>query len=196
MPVVFGEPVSSVEEIVRVFTRCGDAVRGRYRVRYVFDRQSKDPYRGATLERPLSLSQNPADALYPWEQIFMAAANCAGSDYPMLAAHFHVPIERVELVVEGIFDPRGAFDGLHDFHAPPDAAPCYLSIHLHATLDSPAPNEALHMIHDRVMSTNMVLGALRGIPRTAALEIRGRDDPAAAAPPRCASTRRFGVDRR
>jgi hypothetical protein len=36
----------------------------------------------------------------------MAAANCAGSDYPMLAAHFRVPLERVELVMEGVFDPR------------------------------------------------------------------------------------------
>src|SRR5436305_10683784 len=99
MPIVFGESVSSVEDIVRVFRQHGDAVRGTYRVRYVFDRQSADPYHRATLERPASLSDNPADVLYPWEQVFMAAANCAGSDYPMLAAHFHVPLSRVELVV-------------------------------------------------------------------------------------------------
>lgn len=171
MPVVFNEPVSSVEDIVQAFRRHGDAVAGTYRVRYVFDRQSRDPYRGASLERPQSLSGNPPDVVYPWEQIFIAAANCAGSDYPMLAAHFHVPLERVELVVEGVFDPRGAFDGLHHFQAPPAAAPCYLSMHFRARLTSSAPEERLRAIHDRVMATNMVLGALRGIPRTSELTI-------------------------
>jgi hypothetical protein len=169
MPVVFGESVNRVEDIVRVFRCHGDAVRGTYRVRYVFDRQSRDPYAGATLERPASLGDNPSDALYPWEQIFMAAANCAGSDYPMLAAHFRVPLERVELVVEGVFDPRGEFDGLDGFQAPPEAASCYLSLHMRVTLVSSAPQDVLHAIHHRVMSANMVLGALRGIPTTAEL---------------------------
>jgi hypothetical protein len=146
-------------------------VAGSYRVRYVFDRQSRDPYQGASLERPRSLSGNPADVVYPWEQIFIAAANCSGSDYPMLAALFHVPLERVELVIEGVFDPRGAFDGLNDFQAPRAAAPCYLSMHVHTRLTSPAPEERLRAIHDRVMASNMVLGALRGIPRTSELTI-------------------------
>jgi hypothetical protein len=172
MPIVFGEAVTSVDEIVRVFRHHGDTVRGTYRTRYVFDRQSGDPYRGATLERPPSLSDNPTDVVYPWEQIFIAAANCAGSDYPMLAAHFRVPLTRVELLVDGVFDPRGEFDGLDNFQAPPDAAPSYLSMHVGVTLCSSAPEDILQAIHRRVMSTNMVLGALRGIPRTADLVIR------------------------
>jgi hypothetical protein len=45
--------------------------------------------------------------VYPWEQIFVAAANCAGSDYPMLAAHLGIPLDRVEFLIEGVFDPRG-----------------------------------------------------------------------------------------
>jgi len=65
MPVVFDEPVTSVEEIVYAFKRYGDAVAGTYRVRYVFDRQSCDPYKGASLERPESLSGNPAAVVYP-----------------------------------------------------------------------------------------------------------------------------------
>ena len=166
MPIIFGESVNSVEDIVRVFRCHGDSVRGTYRARYVFDYRSRDPYTGATLERPASLRDNPAGAIYPWEQIFMAAANCAGSDYPMLAAHFRAPLERVELVVEGVFDPRGEFDGLDGFQAPPDAAACYLSLHMEVTVASSAPEEILHAIHRRVMSTNMVLGALRGIPTT------------------------------
>jgi hypothetical protein len=89
----------------------------------------------------------------------------------MLAAHFHVPLERAELVVEGVFDPRGEFDGLEDFQAPPDATSCYLSMHLRAALTSPAPVAMLRAIHDRVMATNMVLGALRGVPRTSELTI-------------------------
>ena len=166
MPVVFGESVSTVDEIVSLFQRQGDTVRGTYRARYVFDRQSADPYGGATLVRPFSLSQNPSDVVFPWEQVFLAAANCAGSDYPMLAAHYGIPLERVELVVEGVFDPRGEFDGLNGYHAPVDAAPCFLSLHLRVTLVSTAPCELLEKIHRRVMSTNMVLGALRGIPTT------------------------------
>jgi len=169
MPVVFGEPVTSVDEILGAFKRHGDAVRGTYRARYVFDQTSLNPYRSATLERPECMNENPPDVIYPWEQIYVAAANCAGSDYPMLAAHAGVALTRVELVVEGVFDPRGEFDGLSGFAAPADAAPCYLSLHLRATLDSSAAPEVLEALHRRVVTTNMVLGALRGIPTTAEL---------------------------
>jgi len=172
MPVVFGESVSSVDDSLRIFTRHGDAVRGTYRVCYLFDRHSTDPYRGAVLERPPSLIDSPRDVVYPWEQIFVAAANCAGSDYPMLASHLRVPLDRVELIVEGVFDPRGEFDGLGEFHAPADSAPCYLSLHLRATLVSSADHGVLETIHRRVVSRNMVLGALRGIPRTHELIVR------------------------
>jgi hypothetical protein len=171
MPVVFGESVNSVADIVRAFRTHGDRVRGIYRVRYVFDTRSQDPYTGTTLERPESLEGNPAGTVYPWEQIFLAAAACAGSDYPMLAAHYRVPLERVELVIEGVFDPRGEFDGLAGFSGPADAGPCFLSLHLGATLRSRAPRPTLERIHARVLSHNMVLGALRGIPRTSALTI-------------------------
>ena len=112
MPVVFGESVTSVEDIVRVFRRHGDRVRGVYRARYVFDGSTRDPYGGTTIERPDSLAANPAGVVYPWEQIFVAAAACAGSDYPMLAAHVGAPLQRVELIVDGVFDPRDQFDGL------------------------------------------------------------------------------------
>ncbi len=166
---VFDEPVSSVEEIIQALRRHGDRVRGVYRARYVFDDRSSDPYAGTTLERPESLMGNPANCVYPWEQIFMAAAACAGSDYPMLGAHFGIPLDRVELVVEGLFDPRGEFDGLCNYQAPSDAAPCYLSLHVRTRLVSRGDREMLENIHRRVISTNMVLGALRGIPRTSEL---------------------------
>jgi hypothetical protein len=172
MPNVFGRDVSSVEEIVGAFRQHGDAVRGTYRARYAFGRGSRDPYGGTGLERPPPLRGNPPGPLYPWEQIFVAAAACAGSDYPMLAEHLGIPLERVELVVEGVFDPRGAFDGLDGFRAPADASPCYLGLHLEATLVSPAPRVELEALHERVMARNMVLGALRGIPTTSRLEVR------------------------
>lgn len=172
MPVVFGEPVSSVDDSLRIFKRHGDAVRGTYRARYTISKESQDLYRSAVLERPASLIDSPPDVVYPWEQIFVAAANCAGSDYPMLAAHAGVPLDRVEFVVEGVFDPRGEFDGLSEFHAPQDAAPCYLSLHLRATLVSSAPRNVLETIHHRVVTRNMVLGALRGIPRTSELIVK------------------------
>ena len=155
MPVVFGEMVSSVEEIVAACDRHGDRLRGTYRA--------------PRLERPESLEANPPDVIYPWEQIFLAAAACAGSDYPMLAAHFGIPLERVEFVVEGEFDPRGEFDGLGGFDAPPEARHCYRTLHFRATLVSPAPREQLEKIHARVLSHNMVLGGLRGVPRTSEL---------------------------
>jgi hypothetical protein len=83
------------------------------------------------------------------EAIFVAAANCAGSDDPMLAAHFRVPLDCVELVVEGVFDPRGEFDGLDGFQAPPDAASCYLSLHMRVTVVSSAPADILNAIRRR-----------------------------------------------
>jgi hypothetical protein len=115
---------------------------------------------------------------FPWEQIFTAAATCAGSDYPMLAQHLGIPLERVELVVEGVFDPRGEFDGLGGWDAPADAGPCFLSLHLRATLTSDAPREVLERLHARVVSRNMVLGALRGIPRTSELVVAEVRPPA------------------
>src|SRR4029077_21007751 len=111
VPNVFGVEASSVEEILGVFRAHGDAVRGAYRARYRFLGVG-DPYNGATLERPAALAGNPPDRMFPWEQIFVAAATCAGSDYPMLAAHLGVPLDQVEFVVEGTFDPRDEFDGL------------------------------------------------------------------------------------
>jgi hypothetical protein len=169
MPIVFGESVTSVEEIVAAFARHGDRVRGTYRAHYRYDPAVPDPYAPPRLERPASLRGNPPDVAYPWEQIFLAAAACAGSDYPMLAAHWGVPLERVELVVEGVFDPRDEFDGLAGFDAPAESRHCYRALHLRATLVSDAPREALERIHERVLSHNMVLGALRGVARTSEL---------------------------
>lgn len=165
MPNVFGVEASSVEEILGVFRAHGDAVRGAYRARYRF-LGAGDPYNGATLERPPALKGNPPDRVFPWEQIFVAAATCAGSDYPMYARHLGVPLERVELVVEGVFDPRDEFDGLDGYRAPEDGRRCYLSLHLRATLTSSAPRATLERIHARVVERNMVLGALRGVPMT------------------------------
>lgn len=172
MPIVFDEAVSSVEEILDSFRRHGDAVRGTYRARYVHDGGSRNPYTSASLDRPPAMRGNPEDQTYPWEQIFVAAATCAGSDYPMLARHLGVPLGRVELVVEGVFDPRGEFDGLDGFRAPAESRPCFLSLHLEATLVSPAPRASLEPLHRRVIERNMVLGALRGIPRTDTLIVQ------------------------
>ncbi len=171
MPNVFGREAQSIQEIVDVFHTHGAKVRGTYRARYEWTRRTENPYAGTTLERPESLRGNPPGVVFPWEQIFLAAAACAGSDYPMIAAHLGVPLERATLVVEGVFDPRGEFHGLGGFEAPADAAPCFLSLHLVATLDSPAARETLEKIHAHVVSRNMVLGALRGIPRTHELVI-------------------------
>jgi hypothetical protein len=166
MPNVFGRDVQTVDECIDAFRRHGDAVRGTYRARYVFHEGGRDPYSGVTLERPPALIGNPPGTYFPWEQIFVSAASCAGSDYPMLAKHLGVPLTRIELVVEGVFDPRGEFDGLAGFQAPADGAHCYLSLSVRATLMSTAPRETLERIHRRVVDRNMVLGALRGIPRT------------------------------
>ena len=171
MPVVFGESVNSVEEIVRAFARHGDRVRGVYRARYIFDERSRDPYAGTTLDRPDSLVGNPDGTVYPWEQVFLAAAACAGSDYPMLAAHYRIPLRRVELVVEGLFDPRHEFDGLAGFVAPTESERCFRTLHLRTTLASEGSPHVLEQIHARVLANNMVLGALRGIPTTSELRI-------------------------
>src|SRR5215475_11546317 len=106
MPTVFGESVNSVNDCLRIFQRHGDAVRETYRARYLLDQRSRDPYKGATLERPPSLIESPSDVVYPWEQVFVAAANCAGSDYPMLAAHQGIALDRVEFIVEGFRSAR------------------------------------------------------------------------------------------
>jgi hypothetical protein len=169
MPVVFGEMVSSVEEVVAALDRYGDRVCGTYRAHYRFDQTTPDPYTAPRLERPESLANSPPNAIYPWEQIFLAAAACAGSDYPMLAAHFAVSIERVDFVVEGLFDPRGEFHGLGGFEAPVDARHCYKTLHFRATIVSSGSRADLERIHEHVMSRNMVLDALRGVPQTSEL---------------------------
>jgi hypothetical protein len=171
MPIIFGQMASSVEEIVDAFERYGDDVRGTYRAHYRFDADTRDPYEAPRLERPESLRDNPAGVLYPWEQIFVAAAACAGSDYPMLAAHFGIPLERIDFVVEGVFDPRGEFDRLGGFEADADARHCYPALHLRATAVSSAPREEIERLHERVLSHNMVLDALRGIPQTSELVV-------------------------
>lgn len=169
MPIVFGEMAASVEEIVAAFHRHGDRVRGTYRAHYRFDQTTSDPYDAPRLERPESLRDNPRDAVYPWEQIFLAAAACAGSDYAMLAAHFGIPLERIDFVVEGVFDPRPQFDGLGGFAVAHDAHHCYTTLHFRATVVSSAPRLELERIHQHVLSHNMVLDALRGIPHTSEL---------------------------
>jgi len=171
MPNLFGQDISSVDEITDAFRRHGNTVRMTYRARYVFDETTRDPYAGTRLERPAPMVGNPSGVVYPWEQIFVAAASCAGSDYPVLAKYFGVPLMRVEFLVEGVFDPRGEFDGLGGLEAPSDAAPAYLSLHLRATVASDGSADALQAIHRRVIERNMVLGALRGIPRTDELRI-------------------------
>lgn len=179
MPVVFGEMVASVEAIVQAFERFGDRVRGTYRARYHFDATTVDLYGGVRLERPDSLRDNPLDVSFPWEQVYTAAAACAGSDYPMFAAHLGIPLESVDFTVEGVFDPRGQFDGLAGFHAPSDARHCFRSLTLRTKLVSSAPREQLEALHARVLEYNMVLGALRGIPKTDELLIEaGAGEPA------------------
>jgi hypothetical protein len=171
MPIVFGEMASTVGESIAAFRRYGDRVRGTYRAHYRFDPSSRNPYAPPRLERPECLEGNPPDLIYPWEQVYLAAAACAGSDYPMIADHLGIALERVEVVVEGMFDPRGEFDGLSDFHAPAEARHCYRTLHVRATLASSAPRDDLEHLHERVVTKNMVLGALRGIPLTHELTI-------------------------
>jgi len=170
VPIVFGRQAQTVEEIVDAFQRHGDRVRDTYRARYTWAPSSEDPYSGTVLERPPALRENPSSVMFPWEQLFVAAATCAGSDYPAFAAHLRIPLQRIELVVEGLFDPRPEFDGLAGFEAP--RSHCYSALHLRATLDSPAPRDVLEKLHARVVSQNMVLDGLRGIPRTHELIVR------------------------
>jgi hypothetical protein len=171
MPVVFGEMVTTVEDITALLARYGNRVRGTYRAHYRFAPGMRDPYGAAPrLERPESLASDP-NGPYPWEQIFLAAATCAGSDYPMLAAHYGIALEQVDFVVEGTFDPGGEFTGLGGFEAPADARHCFLSLVCRATLVSDASLDQLRQLHDRVIAYNMVLGALRGIPRSSELAI-------------------------
>jgi hypothetical protein len=172
MPIIFGTAASTVDEIVAAFERHGDRVCGMYRARYGFSHGMRDPYMTPRLERPESLAGNPPDIVYPWEQVFVAAAACVGSDYPMLAAHLGIPLERVELVIEGLFDPRGEFDGLAGFRAPLEARHCYRALHVRAAIVSSAAPDAIATLHARVLSFNMVLGALRGIPQTSELVIQ------------------------
>lgn len=172
MPVVFGEAVNTVKDIVSLFKKHGNAMRGTYRARYRYDPRSNNPYTTPLVERPESLKDNPPDVIYPWEQIFAAAAVCAGSDYPMLAAHEGIDLRSIEFVAEGVFDPRGEFDGLDGLEAPMDARYCFVSLHLAATVDSSSPRTDLERLHERAISHNMVLGALRGIPMTSELIVR------------------------
>jgi hypothetical protein len=183
MLVVFGSPISSVQDSLDAFTRHGDRMRGTYRAHYRFDVQSESPYTAPRLERPDCLAGSAPDAVFPWEQIYLSAAMCAGSDYPMFAAHFGIPIDSVDLVIEGVFDPRGEFDDTSGFHAPADAHHCYLSLHVRTTIVSTAPRATLEALHRRVISRNMVLGALRGIPTTSELttSVPSRVEPFAAA---------------
>ncbi len=172
MPIVCGETVSTVEDILSVLKKHGDAVRGTYRARYQFNSEMTDPYTTPLLERPASFKDNAPTVVYPWEQTFVAAAVCAGSDYPMLAAYKGIDLRSVEFVVEGVFDPRGQFDGIDGLEAPVDARHCYPALHLRATLSSSAPRAMLEELHERVISHNMLLGALRGIPMTNDLVVR------------------------
>jgi hypothetical protein len=179
MPNVFGREVTSVEEIAEALHAHGDAVRGTYRARYSWGGDGQPFYTAAALERPPALRENPRDVVFPWEHIYLSAATCAGSDYPMLAAHFGIRIDRVEFEVSGVFDPRGEFDGLAGVVAPNDALACFVSLHLKAIVDSSAPRDVLERIHERVIGRNMVLGALRGIPRTHELVVRAVRESAA-----------------
>jgi uncharacterized OsmC-like protein len=168
MPIVFGCDATSVEEIVSQFRQHGDRIAGTYRARYTWNAQ-RALYTPAALERPESLRDNPPDVVYPWEQLYLAAATCAGSDYPMLAHELAVPLASVEFVVSGVFDPRHEFSGLRGFTSP--QRHCYLGLHLKATLESTGARDQLEAIHRRVVEHNMALDGLRGIPRTDELVI-------------------------
>jgi len=168
MPIVFGCDAQSVEEILAQFRQHGDRIPGTYRARYTWN-ATRAFYTPAALERPESLRDNPPDVVYPWEQIYLAAATCAGSDYPMLAHEWKVPLTSVEFVVSGVFDPRWEFSGLRDYQSP--QRHCYISLHLRATLQSTGPRDKLEAIHRRVVEQNMALDGLRGIPKTDELVI-------------------------
>ena len=166
-----GKEVNSVSEILDEFREHPHSYPGTYRVRYTFGPQS-DAYHGARLERPAAFRMNAGGA-YPWETIIVAAANCAGSDYPMLAEHYDVDLAGVEIELEADFDPRGEFAGLREsLPATPEMRHCYRAFRWKATLHSSASPEKLRTIHERVLSHNMVLDALRAVPITSELVVK------------------------
>jgi|SRR5581483_5249445 len=156
-----GAEVNSVAEIVEHFRAHGKRFPSTYRVTYAL---GPDAYAGARIERPAAFRLN-APGLYPWEQLLVAAANCAGSDYPMLAEHYGVDLQRLDITFEADFDPRGEFAGLDPkLPASDGMRHCYLAFRWHARVRSDAPKDVLQRIHDRVLSHNMVLDALRAVP--------------------------------
>jgi hypothetical protein len=184
---VCGKEVQSVDEIVAICKERGDAVRGTYKARYFFGgRYDHNPYHGAALERPMSFMGNDPDAIYPWEQILVAAAQCGGSDYPMLAEYWGIPLQSVAIELEAVFDPRGEFSNLVPGFAGIKEQPnCYQSLKWKVTLASTAPKADLEKLNKRVLSHNMVLNALRAIPITTTLAIA----PPAAVPAQMAGHR-------
>jgi hypothetical protein len=165
MPIVFGEEAYSVPQILDVCRRHGDKIRGTYVVHYSLGGGANNPYQGARLHRPPSLAKEDPHAIYPWEQILMAAANCAGSDYPMLADYWGIPFDALDVEFSAVFDPRGEFEGLDPkVPFPADSKPCYLGFTWKATITSDAPEADLRRIHERAMGRNMVLQALRAVP--------------------------------
>jgi len=151
MLTVFGSPITNVQDSLDAFRQHGDRMRGTYRAHYRFDASSESPYAPARLERPESLVESAPGAVFPWEQVYLAAATCAGSDYPMFASHQGIPLDSVDLVIEGVFDPRGEFDDISGFHAPPSARHCFLSLHVEAHVVSSAPQADLEALHRRVI---------------------------------------------
>lgn len=169
MPNVFGEELYSIPEFIDAFRKHGDRMRGTYTVRYEFGGGMTNPYTGASLKRPPALAKEDPHALYPWEQILMAAANCAGSDYPILAQYWGIPLDRVEVEFTAVFDPRGEFGGLEPDVTIPDGPRSYQAFHWAATVTSPAPRPAIERVHQRALSNNMVLNALSAVPLTHSL---------------------------
>ncbi len=173
MPIVFGEEAYSIPEILAVFRKHGDKVRGTYTVRYRFGGGDRNPYAGASMERPAMFKDEDPHAIYPWESILVAAANCAGSDYPMIAAHWGIPLEAVDIDLKAVFDPRGEFSGVDPaWKGIPEAPASYQSFRWSATLTSSAPREQLERLQKRVLSHNMVLNALRAVPLTSELKVQ------------------------
>lgn len=171
---ICGKEVFSVTDIVAIFKERGDAIRGTYKARYRFGgAYDHDPYHGAALERPTAFLGNDPQAVYPWEQILVAAVQCAGSDYPMLAQHWDIPLDAVEIELEAVFDPRGEFTGLDpSFKGIREAPNCYQSFRWKVALTSSAPRADLERLQARVLSHNMVLNALRAVPITGELAVR------------------------
>lgn len=171
VPNVFGEDLYSIPEFMDAFRKHGDKVRGAYVVRYQFGGGNSHPYQGASMRRPPALAKEDPHAVYPWEQLLMAAANCAGSDYPILADYWGIPLEAVEVEFTAVFDPRGEFGGLERDVTIPDGPRSYQSFHWAATLTSSAPKADLERLHRRALSNNMVLTALAAVPMTDSLKV-------------------------